>query len=307
MTLRSQLRLRNATQIMLEKACHRYPGRTVVQVRKEARYLELALADEQGRQASAFFDADLWLDSMDEHLPGIPWQDVPERYLARWLKTLQLNFMVEEIIWTVSDVRLPAQPLPEKLLSLSAEPCPILCTEWPGGDGQTGHSGLDLSELPLTLRYVLGNIRLPLSRLCELVPGDLLLLRQPAGYLAVGQQKIFQISYQGNDEVIVEQPIFENMHPDLAEEEHLLDWANLPVDIEFVLDSSAVTLGALNSLDTGSVLPVNAGAEQRIKIYLNRKFFALGELVALEGGGLAVEVRQINKQAEQPMSDADAE
>lgn len=307
MTLRSQLRLRNATQIMLEKACHQYPGREIVDIRKEARYLELALTDEQGQLACAFFDVDQWLESMDEHLPGIPWQDVPDRYLAGWLKTLQLNFMVEETIWIVSNVRLPEQELPEKLLSLPAEPCPILCAEWPAGGAQSVHSGLHPGEIPLTMRYILGDIRLPLSQLCQLVPGDLLLLRQPAGYLAVGQQRLFRISYQGNDEVIVEQPIFENMQSELAEEEHLLDWSNLPVDIEFVLDSRAVTLGVLNGLDTGSVLPVTAGAEQQIKIYLNRKFFATGELVALEGGGLAVEVREINKQTEQPMSNADAE
>jgi len=307
MTLRSRLRLHNVTQTMLEKARLHYPGREVVKIKKEGRYLELSLADTQGRSTRGFFDVEQWLENMDEHLPGIPWQDVPECYLARWLNTLQLNFMIEETLWTVSNVHLAKQSLPERLLSLPAEPCPILCADWPVEGGQTGYRGRDLSELPLTLRYILGSIRLPLSQLCELVPGDLLLLRQPQSYLVIGQKKLFHISYQGNDEVIVEQPIFEDLQAELAEEEYLLDWANLPVDIEFVLDSSAVTLGALNHLDTGSILPVKAGAEQRIKIYLNRKFFAIGELVALEGGGLAVEVRQINKQTEQPMSDADAE
>lgn len=307
MSLRSQLRLSNSTQMMLERARHHYPGREVIETNSEARYLQLQLSDEYSRSVSAFFDVELWLQNMDSHLPGIPWQHVPLRYLTRWLNTLQLSFMVEGVIWTVENITLPEQPVPTRLLSLTAEPCAVLCLEWPSQVEEQNKTGMSLSELPLRLRYVLGKSQAPLSVLNDLVPGDLLVIRQQSYYLTVGNQKLFSFSYQGNDEVTVEQSIFDNQHQEYMEEEHLLDWTKLPVDIEFVLDSHAITLGKLNNIDTGSVLPVSSGAEQRIKIYLNRKFFALGELVALEGGGLAVEVGQINMRPENQMSEPDAE
>lgn len=307
MSLRSQLRLSNSTQMMLERAQHAAPGREIIETQGEARYLQLVLVDEYNQQVTAFFDVDLWLKNMDSHLPGIPWQQVPSSYLTRWLNTLQLSFLVEDVIWTVEDIILPEQPVPARLLSLTAEPCAILCLDWPGESAEESGAGVNLTELPLELRYVLGKNQAPLSVLADLVPGDLLVIRQPLSYLAIGQHNLFIFSYQGNDEVIVEQYIFDNQQPGLAEDECLLDWTKLPVDIEFVLDSNIITLGKLNNINVGSVLPVSKGAEQIIKIYLNRKFFATGELVALEGGGLAVEVNQINMRQENTMSDPDAE
>jgi len=105
----------------------------------------------------------------------------------------------------------------------------------------------------------------------------------------------------------VEKFIFDSQPSEQTEEEHLLDWTKLPVDIEFVLDNNTITLGQMNDINIGSTLPVSMNAEQKIKIYLNRKFFALGELVALEGGGLAVEINQINMQLENKMSISDVE
>lgn len=307
MSLWSQLRLNDSAQMKLERARHYYPGREIIETQAETRYLQVQLIDEDNRHTTAFFCVDLWLQNMDSHLPGIPWQQVPLSYLARWLNTLQLSFLIEDIVWTVDNIILPEQPVPAKLLSLVAEPCTILCLDWPNYSAEENKSGINFSQLPLTLRYVLGKNQVPLSLLADLVPGDLLIIRQQSYYLAIGQYNLFNFSYQGNDNIMVEQFTLANQQSEYAEEEHLLDWTKLPVDIEFVLDSNTITLEKLNNIDIGSTLPVSSGSEQRIKIYLNRKFFALGELVALESGGLAVEVNQINVRPESQVRDPDAE
>ncbi len=307
MSLRSQLRISDSMYQNLERARHDYPGREVIETQADTRYLQLQLVNEDSRQATAFFSIDLWLENMNSHLPDIPWQDIPLNYLIRWLNTLQLNFLVEDIIWTVENINQPGQPVPARLLALTAEPCTILCLDWPGHSKDESRTGINLSQLPLNLRYVLGTSQAALSVLVDLLPGDLLIIRQPSYYLAVGQCNLFSFSYQGNDEVIVEKIIFDSQSPEQAEEEHLLDWTKLPVDIEFVLDNKTITLGQLDDINIGSTLPVSVDAEQKIKIYLNRKFFALGELVALEGGGLAVEINQINMRSENKMSIPDVE
>jgi len=302
MSLRSYLRMSDSMYQKLEYARHGHPGREVIETQAEIRYVQLQLVDEDNRQATAFFSIDLWLENMNSHLPDIPWQQIPSDYLIRWLNTLQLSFLVENIIWTVESISQPGEPVPARLLALTAEPCTILCLDWPGNAEEENNTSIGLSQLPLNLRYVLGKSHAELSVLVDLVPGDLLLIKQQLYHLTIGQSNLFIFSYQGNDEVIVENFIFDSQPSEQAEEEHLLDWTKLSVDIEFVLDSHTITLKQLDNINIGSALPVSMNAEQKIKIYLNRKFFALGELVVLEGGGLAVEINQINMHVENKVS-----
>jgi len=302
MSLRSYLRMSDSMSQKLEYARNYYPGREVIETQAETRYVQLQLVDEDNRQATAFFSIDLWLEKMDSHLPDIPWQQVPLDYLLRWLNTLQLSFLVENIIWTVENISQPGQPVPTRLLALTAEPCTILCLDWPSNSEEESSAGISLSQLPLNLRYVLGTCQAELSVLFDLVPGDLLMIKQQSYHLAIGEFNLFIFSYQGNGEVIVENFLFDSQPSEQAEEEHLLDWTKLAVDIEFVLDNKTITLEQLDNINIGSTLPVSMDAEQKIKIYLNRKFFALGELVALEGGGLAVEINKINMHLENKVS-----
>ena len=307
MKLRQYLRVSDPKQLRLERILHYCPGRVIIETKADIRYLQFQLTDEHNRQASAFLDIDNWLQNMDSHLPGIPWQQVPLGYLVSWLNTLHLSFIVEGVLWAVEYTLIPVQPFPNRLIALPADPCSILCTDWPGAVNEAQEKVISLDSLPLTLRYVLGKSQIPLSALTELESGDLLLIREQKWSLEIGCYSLFTFSYQGNDEVIVKQSIIDNLPPERGEEEHILDWKNLPVDLEFVLDSHMITLGNLNNITVGSVLPVSPDAELKIKIYLNRKFFAFGELVALESGGLAVEINQINMHPEQTTSHTDAE
>lgn len=293
MSLRGHLRQRDSGQLALELLCNRHPGSEIVAFCPEVRYLQLLLQDEQGSRAQAWLDADAWLGEMDVHLPDIPWQEVPLNYLARWMNHLQLSFLSGGYVWDVVHIALSTLPLAEKVLSLPAEPCPLLCLDWPdnGGNAQDAQ-GIAVDRLPFRLHYVLGYSQLPLSQLAGVTPGDLLLIKQEFAHLAVGHHRLYRLSYQQNQEVIVEEKLAEH-YQEYREEEVLQEWVNLPVDIEFVLDERTVNLAELEGIKPGTALALNPTAEKNIKIFLNKKLFARGELVALENGSLAVEVNHV--------------
>lgn len=294
MSLRSHLRQRDSRHHALERLRNRHPGSEITEFIPEERYLHLLLQDEQGNRAQAWFNVDEWLGYMDVHLPDIPWTEVPPLYLARWLKQLQLSFLIAENVWDVVQVAQAAGPLPEKALSLPAEPCSLMCLDWPD-DGDNTHGGPSISadRVPLRLRYVLGYSQLTLAQLADVSSGDLLLIKQDFVHLAIGDRRLYKLSYHPNQEVIVEEQLAEH-YQEHREEEVLNEWTSLPVDIEFVLDGRTITLGELDGITPGMALALTPDAEQNIKIYLNKKLFARGELVALENGSLAVEVNHVN-------------
>ncbi|MEW5290512.1 FliM/FliN family flagellar motor switch protein [Erwinia papayae] len=295
MSLRQHLRVFNKKQTPLERQMSQHPDSRIVDIQKDARYLTLLLTDPQQNQTEAFLHIDHWLDVMSVQLPGIPWQQVPLNYLVCWLNSMQLSFLVKDTIWEVQTITLPEQALPERMLSLPAQPCPLLCLKWPVDHNADNENGDRLREkIPFILRYVLGTSQLPLATLVDVAVGDLLLIKQYSPHLAIGQRCLFTFNYDRYQEVIVEEQLYDESQEYRAEEETLLQWTQLPVDIEFVLDSRSVTLNDLDDICPGTVLPVSPQAEHQVKIYLNRKFFGQGELVALENGTLAVEVNKIN-------------
>jgi len=307
MSLRHHLRLINQEHTVLEQMRLQHPGSEIVAVKPEERYLQMHMSDERGMETDAFINIDSWLQKMDMHLPGIPWLDVPLSYLARWLNNLQLSFLVEDIVWDVQGIALPSDNLPETLLQLPAQPSTLLCIDWPVNSEAAQQEGISLSALPFNVRYVLGRSQLPLSVLADVAVGDLLMIDDYSPSINIGKRRLFSFNHIENQGVIVEESYHDEMDVYHAEEETLLEWTSLPVDIEYVLDSNTVTLAELEEIRPGVALPITAGAEQKIKIYLNRKLFALGELVALESGALAVEVNQINpgKVGESGYSDAE--
>ncbi|QQG29072.1 FliM/FliN family flagellar motor switch protein [Pectobacterium carotovorum] len=305
MSLRSHLRVKSLGQTVLEQHCSRFAGGKVITAQPDCRYLHVLLHNKQGVEAEAFLDVDLWLREMKARLPGVPWAQVPVDYLVRWLDTMQLAFMLEETVWYVHHLTLPTSSLPEKLLSLPTQPCPLLCLTWPSGYATGDMESFWLKALPFTLQYVLGHSQLPLSVLMDVATGDLLLIKNYSPVLTIGGERSFRFSYQ-SQEVIVEEQLNEFSEDYCGEEEVLFDWSNIPVNIEFVLDSHSMVLADLEDIRVGSSLPLSADAEKKVKIYLNRKYFAHGELVALENGTLAVEIYQLGNFSSGETSCSDA-
>ncbi|RJL48601.1 FliM/FliN family flagellar motor switch protein [Pectobacterium carotovorum] len=305
MSLRSYLRVKSFDQTVLEQHCSRFAEGKIITTQPNCRYLHVFLHNEQEEEAEAFFDVDVWLREINSHLPGVPWIQVPVDYLVRWLATMQLAFMLEETVWYVHHLALPTLSLPEKLLSLPTQPCPLLCLTWPSGYTEGDMDRLWLKALPFTLQYVLGHSQLALSVLMDVSVGDLLLIKTYSPILTIEGDRSFRFSYQ-NQEVIVEEQLNELQEDYCGEEEIFFDWSNIPVNIEFVLDNHSMALADLENIRVGSSLPLRSDAEKNVKIYLNRKYFAHGELVALENGSLAVEIYQLGKFSGSETSYSDA-
>lgn len=294
MSLRSHLRKRDNRQLTLELLRNQHPGSEIVEFVTQGRYLQLLLEDKQGSRRQAWLNVDAWLEYMDTHLPDIPWSEVPLNYLTRWLNHLELSFLVKEQVWDAVQIALPASSLPEKALAILAEPCHLLCLDWPEiGENALRVPAISAKQVPFHLNYVLGYSQLSLAQLADVATGDLLLIKQDFAHLTVGGRRLYKLSYYTNQEVIVEEQL-EESYQEYYEDEVLHDWTNLPVNIEFVLDGRTVTLAELDGITPGTSLALTPDAEQNIKIYLNKKLFARGELVALENGSLAVEVNHVN-------------
>lgn len=294
MSLRGHLRKLDRHQLTLELLRNYHPGSEIAGFSEQERYLQVQLEDKQGSWAQAWLSVDAWLGYMDVHLPDIPWSAVPLNYLARWLNNLELSFLIEEKVWDAVQITLPAGALPEKALAIPAEPCQLLCLDWPRrGDRALHVPAISANRVPFQLNYVLGYSQLSLAQLVDVAAGDLLLIKQNLPHLAVGDRRLFKLSYYPNQEVIVDEQLEEH-YQEYYEDEVLHDWTFLPVNIEFVLDGQTITLAELDTITSGTSLALTPQAEKNIKIYLNKRLFARGELVALENGTLAVEVNHVN-------------
>lgn len=307
MSLRSQLRKQDSHQLTLELLRNLHPGSEISELSSDERYLQLLLEDRQGNWGEALLNVDTWLAYMDVHLPDIPWSEVPLNYLGRWLNHLELSFRIEGQVWDTVQIAVPISSLPKKALAITAEPCDLFCLNWPeGGDNAMRVSPICAEQVPFRLNYVLGYSQLSLAQLADVAAGDLLLIKQSFAHLSVGGRHLYKLRYYPNQEVVVEEQL-EAHYQEYYEEEVLHEWASLPVNMEFVLDGRTVTLAELNQIAPGSSLTLTPNAEQNIKIYLNKMLFASGELVALDSGGLAVEVRQVNTPLESNRVQPDVE
>lgn len=295
MSLQHHLRQRNESRVALEQLRDRHPGSEIVTLLPDERYLQVLLQDEQGSRMQAWFNIDTWLNEMDVHLPDIPWGEVPLDYLARWLNHLQLGFRYVENTLEAIKIVSAMSALPVRALSLPSAPCPLLCVEWADREDTADEGQARAADwVPFRLRYVLGYSPLTVAQLADVSVGDLLLIKENFVHLAVGERRLYRLSYYPHQEVIVEELLTEHHQQSLDEEEVLHDWSALPVELEFVLGGRTATLAELEDIIPGTALALGPDAEQHIKIYLNKKLFARGELVALENGGLAVEVRHVN-------------
>lgn len=308
MNIRHHLRHIDHSQMALELLRNNHAGSKITNLKAGERYLQLLLNNKYDLQCEALLNVDIWLQEMDYLLPGIPWRQVPLSYLLRWLNSLQLSFILKDEVWNVERVELPTSPLPEKVLSLPTQPCPLLCLHWPEIADLAGHKWrFRQYGIPFILHIVLGHSLLAISLTIDIAVGDMLIIQHNHPFLKIGNNKLFHLSLSHDQEVIVQEKFICTEENYRDEEESLLKWSDLPVEIEFVLDSKVVTLAELDTIQPGTSFSLNQDAEQRVKIFLNKKYFGHGELVALENGYLAVEVNQVNTISMGELETSDAE
>lgn len=308
MNLRSHLRLRKKIQNGPESLKTHHPGSEITELEQSVRYLSLSLCNRDGVYNTALINVDMWLQESDYELPGIPWHSVPLNYIIRFFETLQLTFLIYFEVWELERVKLPLHNLPSIVLSLPAQPYPLLCHEWL----QSNNSFFDTFYLnkcaiPFVIDVILGCSQVPVKKLIDVAIRDLLIIQHKSGYLQVGSKKIFASNFDENKEIVVLDKLTDNEDHYRDEEEKLFSWSDLSVEVEFVLDSKSYTLAELDTIHPGMTLSLNQDAEKKVKIYINKRFFARGELVALESGNLAVEINQINKDLTNEMDIPNAE
>lgn len=296
MNVRERLRRRPRQVNVTWETALPIPGSEIALPSPSRRYLSLELADEEQNGVQAWVDADEWAAASGCELPGIAWEQVPLGYLSRWLCHHQPDWWVANKRWIIQQASIPANSLPVSLTRIPASPCSLLCCDWPEIQDQALLIYRPwLEHLPFTLRYKLGKTRLPLAQLVTMAKGDLMRIEHYDPMLLIERCPIAHFCLTQDLEVFVEEFYIADSDDALREEDEItFEWMNLPINIEFVLDSVTLTVGELDSLQPGAQLPLNSNAEKKIRIYLNRKFFARGELVVLDDGSLAVEVNSVN-------------
>lgn len=296
MNVRERLRQRPRQSHAAGEITLTVPGSEMALPSPSRRYLSLDLEDEEQNFAQAWVDADEWAAASGCELPGIAWELVPLGYLSRWLCHHQPDWWVANKRWVIQHVAIPASPLPVSVTRVPARPCSLLCCDWPEDQDQTLLISRPwLEHLPFSLRYRLGSTRLPLAQLVAMGKGDLMRIERYDPMLLIEHCPIAHFCLTQDLEVFVEEFYIADSDDALRDEDEItFEWMNLPINIEFVLDSVSLTVGELDSLQPGAQLPLNSNAEKKIRIYLNRKLFARGELVVLDDGSLAVEVNSMN-------------
>ncbi|ELD0488023.1 FliM/FliN family flagellar motor switch protein [Escherichia coli] len=290
MTLgRYGLRLTDKDESKLKVMCSSLPGSEVVAVADNVRYVSLLISDRQNNVACVLLDIDKFLIEKHLYLPEIPWLQVPLNYIVQWLTNTGLQFVINETTWNTQQVTIPKN-IPKKMLCLPSEPVSLLCTEWPLWNKP--YPFITHDELTFELRYVLGYSTLSLNDLINIVSGDILIIERANARIMTGQYVLYEFDYNEEKGGVVGNMVNTNAGLQGKKEEIQFEWCDLPVDVEFVLDKLTISLSELDKISVGDTLPLALNAEKNIKIYINKKLLAIGELVEIDNGMLAVEVTQ---------------
>ncbi|MFT8211970.1 MAG: FliM/FliN family flagellar motor switch protein [Symbiopectobacterium sp.] len=265
MNLRDRLR-RRARQVTVARgnAIH-VPGSEIALPSSSRRYLSLDLTDEEQNYAQAWVDADDWAASSGCELPGIAWGQVPLGYLSRWLCHHQSEWWVADKRWAIQQVSISESLLPISLTRLPAKPCSLLCCTWSEDQDEALRISRPwLEKPPFTLCYMLGSSRLVLTQLVGVEQGDLIRIEYYNPMLLIERCPIAHFCLTQNLEVFVGEYYIADSDDALREDDEMtFEWMNLPVNIEFVLDTVTLTVGELDSLQPGAQLPLNNNAEKK--------------------------------------------
>lgn len=295
MKLSTCLRQVNQQYSALQTLQSSLPGSSLIQTDCKHRYLRVEMVSESDESVSIWVDADELLHAEGTNFPKMPWERISIRYIAQWLEGQHVVFTVLGRSWEIKNARVPTLPLPALLVGLPANPCDLYLSEWPEAISNiSSQNKLAINEVPFIARYVIGISYLPLDLLIDIQQGDLIRIMTVNPELKIGNFSLFKLNITAEMDIIVEQKLDITNEMESQDKGVIFEWTSLPVEVEIVLDSFNLTLNELDTIQQGSLLPLTPNAEKKVSIYLNKKFFSQGELVALENGSLAVEVNKIN-------------
>lgn len=144
-----------------------------------------------------------------------------------------------------------------------------------------------LPALRWPLRFTLGDSRIAFSSLSRVNCFDVLLIQKPIQEIRCYTKTlgIYQRSEQGISMELQQSPEYaetSSTDDNPRQTGSLHDLSQLPVQLEFVLHRSQMTLAQLQSLSAEEIFPLPASVESTIEIYVNGVLLGNGELVQLD-------------------------
>ncbi|WP_053074245.1 YscQ/HrcQ family type III secretion apparatus protein [Chromobacterium sp. LK1] len=231
-----------------------------------------------------------WLEHAAPELARLALSAGVEALAAQWLAAAErpLSLPMPELAY--QRLRLgeagPGDALPRQpLLRVMSAEGPLWLEQTPEVDADAAPELADRLSWPL--RFVIGDSRISLGLLREVGRGDVLLIRQPAAAVRCHDRALG--SYQSYEEGIVME--WDETQQAAEPEAPARDMGQLPVELEFVLHRSRMTLAELQAQCRGRLLELPADAERRVEVRANGALLGRGELVQL-AGQLGVEVTE---------------
>ncbi|AJP55950.1 hypothetical protein UC34_01005 [Pandoraea vervacti] len=254
----------------------------------------------------------MWLEGVAHELASLACSADSEQLAARLFAVTAnpLHLPMPELRYDVLDVSAPVDgaALPETmLLKVRAAECPVWLTRVPD---VRSHLPLDLHGVRFWMNVELGRSRARLATLRTVRRGDVLIVRDLRRTLSVAGQVIGAYQHEEGN-AMLETYLHDDVDDTLPDDgyEHAargarsegygepapqamtMPFERLPVELVFVLQRERMTLAELQQMGRTRVLPLHAGAEQRVEVRVNDTLLARGELVQLDGR-LGVEVSE---------------
>lgn len=296
MSLFTRLRSSDQQRQTLMKLNTQIPGCSWVERKSADYYLSLIFINEKKQQLTTYLDIGKWLSESDNTLPGLSWLDIPEAYLYQWLNNDWNHITLLNQRWALSNVSRTQESTNNLSLAIPVNGTRLLISSWPDEEVSCNEMP-DISFLRQRMDFVIGSSKTSASVVSNIEDGDVLLIDVWQPRAEVGDKIIGNILIDEEfKEVIMNDLIDCNKeHDDSEEELCTFEWGNLPVTIKYVLSAKKCTLSELESVGAGTVFPLPTNTEKNVKVYVNDRLFAFGELVTVDHQQLAVEIHTINK------------
>jgi len=296
MSLLTKLRSADQKKQMLMKLNTKLPGCSWVEKKTMGCYLSLVFINEKKQQLITYLDMGKWLSESGNTLPGLSWLDIPDAYLHQWLNNDWHDITLLNQRWELNKVCQAQESIWDQLLAVPVNGTTLLISSWPD-ENVFCNEKQDLSFLKQRINFVIGSSKTSASAVSKIEDGDVLLIDIWRPHAAVGDKILghIQIDEEFNEVLVSELIDYKKEADDSEEELYSFEWEDLPVTLKYVLSAKKCTLSELESVVPGSVFPLPTNAEKNVKVYVNDRLFAFGELVTVDHQQLAIEIHSINK------------
>ncbi|EBH8768146.1 YscQ/HrcQ family type III secretion apparatus protein [Salmonella enterica] len=246
---------------------------------------------ESGYRWKAWLRLEDWLQHAAPSLAELAISAGAEQEVARWLATCQKPLLFQapqltyERLWigeVVTAKHLPAG----MLLRVMSDNGPVWFEDITISEPAGTFCVTD--DIRWSLSLVMGRSRITLELLKKAEIGDVLLIKESVSEVYCHTKLLGYFSRSG-EECILDNIQLQN----IQETDHadLIDFSQLPVNLEFVLYHQSTTLAELQSMYQGKVLSLPANVECHIGIRVNGAIIGYGELVQLDNS-IGVEIKK---------------